>query len=88
MLIIRKQRRVLRIFAADRQAEDPFKQPCLLVDPVHDHAVIARVGADQILKILRQIQRARRRIGRMIIIYRGNRLDLSKNGLPFSSRYV
>lgn len=59
MSIIREQHRILRIFSTDRQTEQFRQKSGLLVNLVHYDAVISRIGADQILEILRKIQRPR-----------------------------
>ena len=78
MSIIREQHRILRIFSTDRQTEQFRQKSGLLVNLVHYDAVISRIGTDQILEILRKIQRTRCGITRMIIVDCGDRLYLFK----------
>ena len=68
MPVIRKQYGVLGIIAADGKAQHLGKQPALLVYGIEGDAVVSRIGAAQIFEIFRNIQCARRRSARMVIV--------------------
>ena len=78
MAVIREQGHILGIFSAHRQAQQPGQEPGFLVDPVNRSAVVSRIGAAQIIEILGQIQCARGRTARVIVVQRADALDLLK----------
>ena len=86
MPVVREQRHILGIFPAHRQTQELGQDPALLIDPVDRRTVVARVGAAEIIVVVRHAQRACRGASRMIIVQRADGLNLFKEGIvPFFS---
>ena len=49
--VVREQRSILGLLAADRQAEDLVQLPVIRIDPVDRDGIVTRVGADQIFEV-------------------------------------
>ena len=81
MPVVRKQRHILGIFPAHRQTQELGQDPALLIDPIDRRTVVARVGAAEIIVVVRHAQRACRGAARMIIVQRADGLDLFKEGI-------
>ena len=80
MAVIGEQSRILGILSADRQAKHLAQIAVVRVDLEDHYGVVAGIGADEVLKVGREIERARRRSLRVIVVERGNGLDLLKIG--------
>lgn len=58
MPVVREQRHVLRIIAADRKAQYFGEKAGLVINPVYDDTVVSRIRTQKIIKILRKGERA------------------------------
>ena len=80
MAVIGEQSRILGILSADRQAKHLAQIAVVRVDLEDHYGGVVGIGADEVLKVGREIERARRRSLRVIVVERGNGLDLLKIG--------
>lgn len=79
--VVREQNAVLRIITGYRQAQELAELTRLVIDLKYRDRVVPCIRADQIVRIIREIQSRGCRIRRMVVIERRDALHLLEFGL-------